>query len=532
MDKIIITNYSALCDLYGSRAVEVVEALKQLVAADGRRDIQSKIFFIDSDPDMLNLGVTPVTQKNDEKLNKQAIDGVFNKLTPDYILIVGGPDIIPHQTLDNPLYDSEKVIYEYIPDFPDDVSKVQSDLPYACSVAYSTSIENFIAPSRVVGRLAGITADKNPDALLKAIKTTIDAQPKERSYYENTFYLCSQNALDVGKEAYNMAFGNSAAIENISPPMTSDTLPVAQLDAPTHFVLCHSDSYMPFWMGVEGQDIDVVMLPTNLDGNICTQAVVASICCYGAQLYNPSADIPNYWKLWNIDVPKQRPVCNSYFENGAIALCGSTSTAYGGGNGDYILAYFLNSILGGASVGRAFLEARLKLMTDDTDEGELHPYHLKTMAEFILLGDPSVHPVIDTKIAAVSGYESAIDLREHKSYHRKQRRAKAESLCNYIAKKIKLPILQSHKQPSDLVKNSIDKIVKNLKLKNINIATYTHGVSQNIVESVRKTGVQKLTHIVRGVVEPSVQNGRLDTITHIITEVDGKIVAIRKIIKM
>jgi hypothetical protein len=47
-------------------------------------------------------------------------------------------------------------------------------------------------------------------------------------------------------------------------------------------------------------------------------------------------------------------------------------------------------VLGGASVGRAFLEARQEFAQSPS---ELDPFSLKTLAQFTLLGDPSIVPV-------------------------------------------------------------------------------------------------------------------------------------------
>lgn len=81
-------------------------------------------------------------------------------------------------------------------------------------------------------------------------------------------------------------------------------------------------------------------------------------------------------------------------ENNAIAFLGSTTIAYGPadsqGLADLITQYFIKSILNGASAGRALLEARQRFLT--ASGPQLDPYELKTLAQFNLLGDPSLHP--------------------------------------------------------------------------------------------------------------------------------------------
>jgi hypothetical protein len=108
--------------------------------------------------------------------------------------------------------------------------------------------------------------------------------------------------------------------------------------------------------------------------------VIAAECCYGAELYDPS------------QAADQQPIANSYFERGAVGFFGSTNTAYGEATrssaADFITQYFMINVLAGASLGRACLEARQKFV----DEQRLDKYNLKTLAQFILLGDPSLHP--------------------------------------------------------------------------------------------------------------------------------------------
>jgi hypothetical protein len=97
------------------------------------------------------------------------------------------------------------------------------------------------------------------------------------------------------------------------------------------------------------------------------------------------------------------PISLSYLGAGGIGFVGSTTIAYGPakGNGaaDLLTQYFLIEILAGASLGRAFLQARQKFIQT---QRLADPVNLKTIAQFILLGDPSVHPC-PAEPAAVPG---------------------------------------------------------------------------------------------------------------------------------
>jgi hypothetical protein len=111
--------------------------------------------------------------------------------------------------------------------------------------------------------------------------------------------------------------------------------------------------------------------------------VVAAECCYGAELYSPS-------------IAHGKPgIYATYLRRGAYAFFGSSTTAFGpsegNGEADYICQFFLQEVLAGSSTGRAALEARQKFVAWTTI---LDPYNLKTLAQFNLMGDPSIHPVL------------------------------------------------------------------------------------------------------------------------------------------
>ncbi len=121
--------------------------------------------------------------------------------------------------------------------------------------------------------------------------------------------------------------------------------------------------------------------------------VIAAECCYGAQLFDPAA-ASGKW-----------PVSNAYFGVGAVAFFGSTTIAYGPSEGnssaDLITQYFMINVLAKASVGRACAQARQRFVLTQKMED---PVNLKTLGQFILLGDPSLQPVrdnsSDTKLSA------------------------------------------------------------------------------------------------------------------------------------
>jgi hypothetical protein len=118
-------------------------------------------------------------------------------------------------------------------------------------------------------------------------------------------------------------------------------------------------------------------------GKISEGTVAAAECCYGSELYDPQA------------TAGQAGVACTYLKEKAYGFFGSTTIAYGPADGnelaDLICQFFLKRVVGGASLGRAALEARQQFVQES---GQMDPTELKTLAQFNLLGDPSLTPVV------------------------------------------------------------------------------------------------------------------------------------------
>src|SRR6185295_8428699 len=115
-----------------------------------------------------------------------------------------------------------------------------------------------------------------------------------------------------------------------------------------------------------------------------SEGTVAAVeSCYGAELYDPAlaGGVPG--------------ICNTYLAAGAHGYFGSSTISYGpaSGNGqaDLICQFFLKHVLSGASTGEAALRARLDFIQLLS---LAEPIDLKTLAQFNLIGDPSLHPVL------------------------------------------------------------------------------------------------------------------------------------------
>jgi hypothetical protein len=142
VDKVIVTKVSALKAKYGLHYSRLESALDTAITADDTRGLRTRLVAIDSRADMKRVKGKPVTGRGDEKGAKAAVDAIYRHYKPDYILLLGAPDVVPHVHLDNPMKGT--------PDDDDDLT-VPSDLPYACEAGWSRRPEDFLGPTALSG---------------------------------------------------------------------------------------------------------------------------------------------------------------------------------------------------------------------------------------------------------------------------------------------------------------------------------------------------------------------------------------------
>ena len=112
--------------------------------------------------------------------------------------------------------------------------------------------------------------------------------------------------------------------------------------------------------------------------------MVVAECCFGAELCDPA------------DAGGVAGICATYLANGAYAFFGSSGVAYGGETASSrptcCADCSFRRLLGGASTGYAALSAVQEYV--DSCRRPLDPVDLKTVAQFSLMGDPSIHPFL------------------------------------------------------------------------------------------------------------------------------------------
>ncbi len=369
--KTVVTNYSAFTAKYGAAGVKrLKQAVTRLVAADKKRGLTTRVADLSNAANMKAAGGKKVDDPQDRKACKAAVDAIFRKTRPDYLMLLGSVDVVPHQDMDNPFAGG------------DDDPTVPGDLPYACEEPFSTRTEKFKGPTRVVGRLPNVTGDTTPDYLIGLLDSAATFVKRPHSDYASYLGLTAEAWDASTRESLANIFGSADTIQGIPPhgPAWADDM----LGARCHFVNCHgADTVAEFYGQPRGRNqYPIAHEARRVVGKLSQGTIAAVECCYGGQLYNPEP------------AGVHASIVNTYLGHGCCGYFGATTIAYGPAEGqgaaDLICQFFIKNILNGASTGRAALMARQQFVQA---AGTLDPADVKTLGQFNLLGDPSVHPV-------------------------------------------------------------------------------------------------------------------------------------------
>src|SRR6478609_9485226 len=370
-DKIIVTNLGALKKKYGANGVAKIRAaVKALISADKVRGLQTRLIALDRASDMKKVHGSRVSAADNCGQNKKAIDAIYATLRPDYLLILGAIDVVPHQDLINPAFGGD-----------DEDDYAYGDIPYACEEPYGQQANKFIGPTRVVGRLPDLTGGADPAYLIGLLETATLWKSLTQQDYSDYFAISAAVWKDSTTLSVQKLFGSSKNL-NLSPPKGPKWTD-ATLGRRSHFINCHGGQADPQFYGQKGNQYPIAHQAALVAGRIKEGTVAAIECCYGGELYDP-----------NLLVPVQAGMCNTYLAGKAYGFFASSTIAYGpakgNGSADLLCQYFLRRVLAGASIGRAALEARQEFAQAGPD---LDPFDIKTLAQFSLFGDPSIQPV-------------------------------------------------------------------------------------------------------------------------------------------
>ncbi len=369
--KLYVTNRGAAATKYGAEGWRAIDRqLAALTAADTAREITAEVVQLDSPP----AGVLPVSDPTNPSATKSTVDALCRSFEPDYLVLVGGDDIVCFQPLDNPVHVPGDLNSD-----PD--ADVPSDLPYACDAAHSRAIGDFLAPSRVVGRLPDTPGRADLDSFLAVLEGAAAHTPIAPPY-QNALLVSAAKWQPAAHQLVAEAFGGAPTV--VTSPTEGPNWTAEELARQWHLFSCHGASAAPEFYGEDaaGTHMPPAHQASHLSGQLAAGTLCVTGCCYGAQLYDPSF------------AGGAAGISFAYLTQQSGGYVGSTNIAYGQDHEMFGCDEFSSRVLAqlnrGSSTGRALLEARQYLAAAHTP---LSPVLLKTLAQFVLYGDPSVHPL-------------------------------------------------------------------------------------------------------------------------------------------
>jgi hypothetical protein len=504
LDKVIITNVGALKEKYDEKFRQIELAIQRVIAADQKRGLDTMLVAIDSEADMAAVRGEALKAKDDQRGVKESVDAVFKAYEPDYIMILGAQDIVPHQDLKNPAYDPGG----------DDDKHVPSDMPYACETPYSKEPGDFVGPTRVVGRVPDLVRSSDPAYLVSLLGTAARHKSRLRDEYQKYFSVSAEVWKASTALSLTRIFGSSSSMAT-SPPKGPNWTN-AELGRRVHFINCHGSQEDPNFYGQRGREYPIAHTAGKLVKKIMKGTVIAVECCYGAQLYDPA------------DADMHPGICSTYLRDGAYGFFGSSTIAYGpsegNGQADLICQYFIDEVLDGASIGEGTLKARHRFAQAYT---HVDPTDLKTMVQFHLLGDPSIHPVgsVPHALARMKAFREVFRERRNAKGTRILRRERAARTGTNLRNTLGTPSPSEERLPGE-VKRVLAFVAEKSGIKSFGSRSFTVNYpGEAMVESMKRFAPVRegrALHMVSGnrplpkeapgrvvVITGTVQNGQL-----------------------
>lgn len=371
---------------------QIDDARQKWINADTKRGIQTMHVAVDdsADPNMQALGVRPVSGEVTPNKIKQVIDNLWTKIkpTPHYLVLFGGHDIVPMFEVENPTHDFKS----------DTDPTVLTDNPYASYHPLSADWHSYVLPDRVIGRIPDMLGDDDPAWFVEYLKTATNWKPKSASLYKRPYAICTAEAKRAARDVMQQAFANSTLPLFICPPDSdSSTRARHGLSARLHAIKCHGNEGNPAFWGFPESDIKkeepcpaITSATLRQLPHLTRSTVVATMCCYGAQIFEPTGK------------NKDWPMASTYLRKGALGFVGPTKMAWVGvadiKKADRIVVAYLQNLLAGDSLGNALLACKQDYYRI-TAGGVPGDEDAKTLIEYVLLGDPSIHPVISSEVA-------------------------------------------------------------------------------------------------------------------------------------
>ena len=266
----------------------------------------------------------------------------------DYLLLLGGDEVVPFFRLDNPCDDADE--------------KVLSDNPYA------SRDDNYTIPERVCARI--------PDGESSVYMN------KQLRKSEGSFHGSFGLTAEVWQRASENVFrpvGDPRDLKT-SPPVTSETFNKEWLQEKDYLYFnVHGSKVSVNWYGQGDGEYPVAMQPVHVEG---AAGVVASEACYGAYIIGKTRDTAISLRFLD--------------EESVLGFCGSTAIAYGpakppSSEADLLVKYFFEYLVQGMTLGESFKNAKRDFARKALRrQGFLDDDDKKTLLQFVLYGDPTL----------------------------------------------------------------------------------------------------------------------------------------------
>ena len=255
------------------------------------------------------------------------------------------------------------------------------DLPYACDAPYSRDITKFIGPTRVIGRLPDMTGASEPSHLLACLEIAATYKQRPLAQYLDYFALSAQVWKKSTALSLANIFGNARKLLLAPPTASVGSQPQARPAQPLH-QLPRRAGRSAFLRRRQERHADRARFEGLARADSRRNGGGGRMLLWSRAVRLGGARATH----------AHLPVVS--WHRSAYGYFGSTTIAYGPaeGNGaaDLITQYFLLEVQAGHSLGLAALKAQQRYVEQ---VNELDPIDLKTLAQFYLLGDPSVQPV-------------------------------------------------------------------------------------------------------------------------------------------
>jgi hypothetical protein len=392
--KLSITIRSNLVKKYPAPALARIDAaVAEWINADEARAIRTVHVALDDAVAMKPYKVAALKGAITAAKVKDKLDAIVARLSPDYIVLFGSGEIVPHFSVPNPSHDEDG----------DDDKVVPTDNPYACSTKFDRKKrKTYLVPDRVVGRIPDVPGDADPVWLERYLKQATLWKPRAASAYRKGFYVCTATWRKAGESCVATLNVKKADLLIVPPAGRRSAKVKAQERGLRHMIKCHGADADSTFYGENtnprvADPFPEALRSPDLQGRVKKGAVVGAMCCYGANLFDPTTRAAVH--------AGEPPICSQYLKLGAHGFLGSSTIAWVGFDemtcADWIVTGFLKSATGGASLGRAALEAKQDFLRWIQQQGNTPDVaDEKTLIQFMLLGDPSIHPVVDAAAPA------------------------------------------------------------------------------------------------------------------------------------